>query len=114
MSSPDGTYNVALDLLDIGLDDLHGRRCGRIDDLELEQGAGGELTIAALLVGPGAWRSRLPAWLRWIARGPTTRIPWEAILEVETSVRLKEDARELGLDRGERRPAGWLWRIPGS
>ena len=55
-------YDVALDLLDIQLIDVHRVGCGRIDDLELE----GDV-VTALLVGRGAWRGRLPRPLRRLA-----------------------------------------------
>ena len=35
-----------------------GRRCGKVDDLELEGVATGEPRVAAILVGPRAWRGR--------------------------------------------------------
>jgi sporulation protein YlmC with PRC-barrel domain len=109
MTGLDGNYNVALDLLDLELRDVNGRHCGRIDDLELEDG-----TIVALLVGRGAWRRRLPRRLGWIGRGEIVRIAWEEVVEIEASVKLGKTERELGLNRGELRPARWLERIPGS
>jgi hypothetical protein len=114
MNELDGNYNVALDLLDLELIDVSERACGRIDDLELEGEPGGELVITALHVGRGAWRSRVPGWLGWIGRGPSVRLPWEAVIEIGASVKLKDTERELGLNGGERRLGDWLSRIPGS
>ena len=54
--------SVLLDkeLLDHQLLDANGRRCGNVDDLELEESRDGDLVVAAILSGPGLFRDRLP------------------------------------------------------
>jgi sporulation protein YlmC with PRC-barrel domain len=110
----DGNYNAALDLLDLELFDAHGRHCGRVDDLELEGEPGQELVVAAILSGPGTWRTRLPRRLHRLARGDAVRIPWSEILEIGPQIRLKDTDREYGLNRGEEAPSRWASRVPRS
>jgi sporulation protein YlmC with PRC-barrel domain len=94
-------------VLDQELVDVNGRRCGRVDDVEL---AGDPLRATALLVGPGVYPGRLPARLGKLARrlvGPevigrnVVRVPWDEIDEIDVAVRLRRPARELGLGRGD-------------
>jgi hypothetical protein len=108
--------DIALGVLDRQLIDSEDRRCGKVDDLELEGARDGEPRVAAILCGPPAWRRRgWPGRLAArVARGRTVRIPWEEVAEVKSSVRLKRTVAELGLSRGEdaaRRLIEWL---PGS
>ena len=110
----DANYNAALDLLDLELVDAHGRHCGRVDDLELAGGPGEELELAAILVGRGAWRARLPKWLHWLVRGEPVRVPWSEILEIESQIRLADTDRQYGLNDGEARPGHALARVPRS
>jgi sporulation protein YlmC with PRC-barrel domain len=112
-------FDLALALLDRQLIDSDGRRCGKVDDLELEGAPGGDLRVVALLAGPGAMRaeghgalSRLSA--RLFAGDATIRIPLDAIGEVGSEVRLDRKAAELGLARGDERAAAIVRRIPGS
>jgi hypothetical protein len=70
--------DLALGVLDHQLLDVEERRCGKIDDLELERNAAGELHVAAILVGAPAWRGDawavsppdLEAGVRRAFRGP--------------------------------------------
>jgi sporulation protein YlmC with PRC-barrel domain len=95
-------------VLDLQLVDVDGRRCGKVDDVEL----GGEpLRAVALLVGSGVYPRRMPG--RALARlarrvvgdealgANVVRVPWEEIDAIEATIRLKRPAAELGLGRGD-------------
>lgn len=106
---------VAHRLLDEQILDSEGRRCGRVDDIELR---GSPPRVTALLVGEGLYPRRLPRRLRGLARrfaGPerwganVLRIPWEAVDGIGTTVRLKGKAEELGLGEGDD-PERWMVR----
>jgi sporulation protein YlmC with PRC-barrel domain len=107
--------SVAHRLLDEQILDCDGRRCGRVDDIELR---GNPPRITALLVGEGLYPRRLPVRLRGLARrlaGPerwganALRIPWEEVDEIGSAVELRGKAEELGLGGGDN-PDRWLVR----
>jgi len=93
-------------LLDLPILDKDYAYCGIVDDIELEEGDGAP-KVKALLVGPGAWRGRLPGWAYRIARriagDRITRVPWEAIEEIGSAVVLKITANAAALHRVENR-----------
>jgi sporulation protein YlmC with PRC-barrel domain len=102
--------DIAYRVLDIQLVDVDGRRCGRVDDIELRGAVGEPLHVEALLTGRGVYPSRLPARLRRIGRrvfgapvlGRTVhRVPWTAVEDVRASVMLREPASELDLAHGD-------------
>jgi hypothetical protein len=102
--------DLAYRLLDLDLVDSEGRRCGKVDDLEL---AGGprELTyVAAIRTGPGALPARFPRRLRPLARhlfgGESSAVPASLVDDFDATVRLTEAAEDLGLGEGDRRFAG--------
>jgi hypothetical protein len=111
-----GELDLALGVLDHQLLDADGRRCGNVDDLELERLANGELRVAAILSGPGAWRGR--GWMGSLASRPAklalVRVPWEEVESVDAAVRLRRRADELGLGRGDDRARRWVSRLPGA
>ena len=111
-------YDVALQILDHQLVDVHGRHCGRIDDLEIVGGPGEEAAITAIVVGAPAWPERthgvLARLLRRVASGASVRIPWADVIDVGPTVRLGGEARDFGLNRGEERASKPLSRLPGS
>jgi sporulation protein YlmC with PRC-barrel domain len=109
------TVLVAHRLLDEQIVDSEGRRCGRVDDIELR---GSPPRISALLVGEGLYPRRLPGRLRGLARGVfgserwganALRIPWEEVDAIDAAVHLRGKAEELGLGGGDD-PEGWLVR----
>ena len=51
-------FDIGLHVLDHQLLDKDGRRCGNVDDLAIEGGAGESAEVVAILVGPGYWRQR--------------------------------------------------------
>jgi sporulation protein YlmC with PRC-barrel domain len=106
---------IAHRLLDEQILDSEGRRCGRVDDIELR---GNPPRVSALLVGNGVYPRRLPHWARGVARriaGPelwganAVRIPWEQVDRVAAAVHLRGKAEEHGLGEADD-PDRWLVR----
>jgi sporulation protein YlmC with PRC-barrel domain len=114
MSDTDPIF-IAHRLLDEQIVDADGRRCGRVDDIELE---GDPPRISALLVGIGLYPRRLPRRLRGPARrlvgverwgANAMRVPWREVDEIGATVRLRKKAEELGLGEGDD-PRRWIVR----
>jgi sporulation protein YlmC with PRC-barrel domain len=112
MSHQDPVF-IAHRLLDEQILDAEGRRCGRVDDIELR---GSPPRITALLVGEGLYPRRLPPRLRSLARriageerwgANALRIPWEEVDRIEAAVCLRGKAEELGLGHGDD-PERWM------
>ena len=110
-------------LLDSQLLDVDGRRCGRLDDIELEGGPGEPVYVLHLLSGRGAWARRLPRRLwRWgrkvfgeeVVGENVARVPWSEVEGVDDTVNLRQPARELGLGRGDDRWGEIVGRWPGA
>jgi sporulation protein YlmC with PRC-barrel domain len=102
-------------LLDEQILDCDGRRCGRVDDIELQ---GAPPRVSALLVGQGLYPRRLPGWLRRAARrllgaerwgANALRVPWEGVDRIEAAVHLRGKAEEHGLGEGDD-PERWMVR----
>ena len=112
-SSP---IDLGLGLLDHQLVDSEGRRCGKVDDLELEGAGEGAPRVAAILTGPGAWRGRgrIGALLARLGGGRTVKVPWDEVAGVDSGVRLKKPAAELRLGRGDRKAERWIAKLPGA
>lgn len=93
-------------LLDLPILDKDQLYCGIVDDIELDV-ENGAPRVTALLVGPGAYRGRLPGWafrlVRWIAGDRVTRVPWEAIEEIGPAAALNDTANAFGLHVTENR-----------
>jgi sporulation protein YlmC with PRC-barrel domain len=111
----EGQVFVAHRLLDEQILDCEGRRCGRVDDIELR---GSPPRITALLVGEGLYPRRLPPVLRHAARrllGPerwganALRVPWSEVEEIDATVKLRGKAEEIGLGEGDD-PERWMVR----
>jgi sporulation protein YlmC with PRC-barrel domain len=109
--------DVGLKVLDHQILDCDGRRCGKVDDVEIEGGAGETARVSAILVGPGVWPQRA-GWLgrvaSWVGGSYRVRVPWENVAGVEASVILRKPAQELGLGRGDDRLRPWIERMPGA
>jgi sporulation protein YlmC with PRC-barrel domain len=101
---PQDKIQLVSGLLDLPILDKDYRYCGIVDDLEFEE-ADGVLRVKALLVGPGAYRGRLPGWafrlVRRIAGYRMSRLPWDAIGEIGSAVVLDVSAETCGLHRAE-------------
>ena len=99
-------FDLAYRLLDLDLVDSEGRRCGKVDDIELAGHPGEPLYVAAIVAGPGALPARFVRPLRGLAarvfRGGMTRISWGTVDDFDSAVRLSRTAAQLGLARGDR------------
>lgn len=111
-----GEIDLGLGLLDHQLIDGEGRRCGKVDDLELEGVDGEKPRVRWILTGPDAWRGRglLGRAAAALARGRGARVEWSDVHEVDSAVHLRGTAVEHGLAGGDRRAEGWVERVPGS
>jgi sporulation protein YlmC with PRC-barrel domain len=107
--------DLALGLLDHQLIDAEGRRCGNVDDLELDFSRDFP-HVEAILVGPPVWRGRglLGRAAASFSGARTVRIPWPEVEKVEAAVHLRKTAGEYGLGRGDDRVRRWIDWIPGS
>jgi sporulation protein YlmC with PRC-barrel domain len=121
------TLEAALQLLDRQLVDADGRLAGKVDDLELTfPDGGGPPLVTAILAGPGALSRRVGgrfgAWLEAVAnrlrdgddRRPA-RVPFSAVTEIDSAIRLRVAKAELETNRLE----AWtrdhlIGRLPGA
>jgi sporulation protein YlmC with PRC-barrel domain len=109
--------DIALEVLDHQLLDKDGRRCGNVDDLAIEGGAGELPEVVAILVGPGYWPQRAGLIGRlagWVGGGGRVRVDWRDVRKLDSAVELKRRATELGLGRGDDRLRPYLDKIPGA
>jgi sporulation protein YlmC with PRC-barrel domain len=106
------SLKLVSELLDLPLVDSDGKYCGVVDDVEIDGAPGKQAKLTALLAGPGAYKGRLPGWAMWvvarIAGDSITRVPIERVKSIASTVKLDRPARELGLDKAERRAAKWI------
>ena len=100
---PSGTIKLVSELLDLPIQDKDGRACGIVDDVELAGSAGEKTIVKALLVGPGAYRGRMPGWafavVRAVAGDRMTRVPFAE----DRHDRLGREA-QMHRDRGRAAP----------
>ena len=112
--SPDGKIKVVSELLDLPLFDVEGKYCGIVDDVELAGGPGKALELKALLVGPGAYQGRMPAWMFWLVRKAVgdrlARVPTAQIASIGSVVKLKCAAEDLKLHVFEDKVREWIPR----
>ncbi|HEX6741008.1 MAG TPA: hypothetical protein VF079_04340 [Sphingomicrobium sp.] len=112
--TPEGPLKLVSELLDLPLIDSEGCYCGIVDDLEFTGGPGKPLKLKALLVGPGAYAGRLPAWamavVGLVAGDRIVRVPFERVVTIGPAAYLDRPAKALGLDRSEERAGRWIPR----
>jgi hypothetical protein len=107
-------------LLDRQLVDSEDRRCGKVDDLEIEGEPGEEAMVVGIVSGPEALRAGKHGpmgWLlaRWFAgKDDTALVHLDTIDELGPKITLKLPARELGLGKGDERVGDFIRRIPGA
>lgn len=103
--NPDSKLKLVSELLDLPLFDMENKYCGIVDDVEFSGGAGKPLELKALLVGPGAYAGRLPAWAMWMAKklagDRMTRVPMDKVRAINSAVHLECPGRDLGLHKSE-------------
>jgi sporulation protein YlmC with PRC-barrel domain len=117
-------FDAVYRLMDADLIDSDGRRCGKVDDLELDGAPGEPVHLTALLTGRPLVADRMPRPLRrWARRllggepvwGSTAiRVPWEEVTEVTSAVSLLRSASELGLGQGDDVWRPIVSKIPGA
>ena len=110
--------DLAYRLLDLDLVDSEGRRCGKVDDLELEGGPSELTYVAAIRTGPGAmpprFRPRFRSLARRLLRPGYKSVPSAVIEDFDAAVTLSERAEELDLAEGDRALAEWFGRPQGE
>jgi sporulation protein YlmC with PRC-barrel domain len=92
------SIDIALGLLDHQLVDSEGRRCGKVDDLEIAGIAEGKPIVTEVIVG----------------RRRQVHVPWERVEKLDSALHLRGTARELRLGRGDDRARRWVEWIPGA
>jgi hypothetical protein len=111
---PNDSLKLVGQLIDLPIVDKDDRWSGIVDDVELSGAAGKPTKIEALLVGPGAYEGRMPAWMFWLVRKVAgermARVPFGEIAEIGAVVKLKSGAESLGLHRTEDRVRAWIPR----
>ena len=108
------TVYLVFHLLDRQLIDKEERRCGRVDDVQLEP-QDDSWAVKSLIVGSAPWSSRLPgpigAIFRPFARS-RTEVPFELVDDITPDIRLTVEGSELGLGRGDDRLGRLMRRLP--
>jgi sporulation protein YlmC with PRC-barrel domain len=112
----DDTLKLAGEVRDLQIVDSEGLHCGICDDIEFRGKPGEPLTVAGLLVGPGAYKGRLPHWAfalaRAIAGDRIVRVPWSAIDRITGRIFLNATGESLGLRRSEDRLQKRFGKVP--
>jgi sporulation protein YlmC with PRC-barrel domain len=107
------SIKVFSELRDLEIFDCADELCGIADDVEFD---GEPLQVRSLLVGPGAFRRRLPpgvAWLiRRIAGDHVVRVPWSAVAHVTSRITLNDTSEALGLAAADRRLRPLVKKVP--
>jgi sporulation protein YlmC with PRC-barrel domain len=109
--------HLGKNILDHQLLDKDGRRCGNVDDLAVEGGAGEAGEVVAILAGPGYWPQRAGMLGRiagWIGGSNRVRIPWEEVEKIDSAVWLRRTAPEYGLGKRDDRLRPFFERLPGA
>jgi sporulation protein YlmC with PRC-barrel domain len=120
MSEDRQLIDLGFMLMDRQLIDSKGRRCGKVDDLDLEGGPGEEATVVAVVSGPDAWRAGKHGPIGWITArlfggsDETALVHLDTIDEIGPVIKLKLPAAELGLGHGDEHTAEFIRRIPGA
>jgi hypothetical protein len=113
---PSGALKLLSEVRDLQLVDSEGRKCGIADDIALEGSPGGALRITAILVGPGAWKGRIPGWAYALTRrlvgDRCATVPWSAVDHISSAVHLKRPAKALGLATAEETAGRLVPRFP--
>ena len=107
--------DIALGILDHQLVDGDGENCGKVDDLEILGLDSDSPHVKEIVVGGNAWRGRgLLGRLAARFSGNAVHVAWAEVDAVSSVVTLKRPAAELRLNRGDRRLARLVGKVPGS
>ena len=101
---------LARNVLDHQLLDADGRRCGKVDDLAIEGGAGESAVVVAILAGSG----RLGRLAGWLGGSKRVSVPWAEVKCVSSAVELRRPAIHYGLAKVEDRLRPFVEKIPGA
>jgi len=109
---------MARQVLDRQVVDANNVPCGKVDDLQLEGGAGKQLRIIAILIGHGAAADRLPELAKLILRKVmgkrTVSVPWREVTVITNRIKLGKTARELKLDESRSAAFKIISALPGA
>ncbi len=109
---PDGRIKLVSELLDLPLLDKDNRWCGIVDDIEFDGGAGEDMRVKAILVGPGTYKGRMPAWLftlfRLVGGDRISRVPYREVDGISSAAHLKCPAEKVGLHVVEDKVRTWI------
>ncbi|GAO38011.1 hypothetical protein SCH01S_02_00080 [Sphingomonas changbaiensis NBRC 104936] len=112
-----GRVRLLTQVRDLQIIDRDEQDCGIVDDVELEGRPGEGLRVTAILVGPGAYRTRLPRWamrlVALIAGDHMARVPWGEVAYISSTVQLARPAQDYGLGEAEQRARRLLPQIGG-
>lgn len=111
-------FDLGYWLLDNEIVDSDGRRCGRVDDVELDGEPGEKMVLAAVLTGPGAMRRRFPRRL-WrlmdrLLTDRVVRVSWNEVDRIDAVLNLRGKGSDLGLGHGDDEAGKLVSKIPGS
>ena len=104
-------FDLAGQVLDHELLDRNDYPCGQVDDIDLDLDHD-RPSVAALLVGPGAWIPRLPRIFQPIAQRifgrELVKVPWSEVSEIAAKIKLRSAAVDLGLGKADRKAKRWM------
>ncbi len=95
---------LGLRIMDEQLVDCDGRRCGRVEDLELEGEPGQPTRVSAILCGATAWKRRLPPAFAQLLPGDPRglrRVEWDHVAEIGNEIVLHLSEAELSRADGD-------------
>jgi sporulation protein YlmC with PRC-barrel domain len=112
----DGPLKLLSEVRDLQIVDCDGRNCGICDDIEFDGGPGKPLIVTALLVGPGAYKRRLPRWAFRLATfflgRRVIRVPWESVDTITSRIHLAESAQTMSLGQVDTKLQRAFKKIP--
>jgi hypothetical protein len=108
--------DLGLGVLDHQLLDHERRRCGNVDDLELDLEHEDGPHVTAILVGPGVWRGRgrLGRLAAALGGGSVVRVPWAEVQEIHAGTQLRKRAQDYGLGAVDDLLGPLVERLPGG
>lgn len=96
--APSEFTRLGLRILDEQLVDADGRRCGRVEDLELDAVPGLPARVTGFLCGATAWQRRLPQAMAELFPGDPRglkRVPWDCVEKIDNEIELRVSEDQL-------------------